>query len=220
MNQKNLEVCLVIGMSLISSLSIWVISDNIHKSRSIEIEAVQLLLPTSSTPAPSPKPSIKPSPTPITIKNDMTQISPDGAYVLKLVTKQTLHQNAYTLIATKQDTHQDFSISSGSIANSNQLVLPFNTWSPDNKYVFLTQINAENNEYLVYPVITKQETEPILISELFQQKVPNYKIIDVTGWAASNLLIVNTQTSNGDQGPSFWFNVTNKSFTRLSTLFL
>jgi hypothetical protein len=50
------------------------------------------------------------------------------------------------------------------------------------------------------------------ISELFYAKYSEYKITDITGWAAPNLLIVNTDDVNSEEGPSFWFDVSSKTF--------
>ena len=57
------------------------------------------------------------------------------------------------------------------------------------------------------------------MEELFAQKYADYKITDVTGWAAPTLLVVNTDKLDGTVGPSFWFDVASLSFTRLSTRF-
>ncbi|HVZ58906.1 MAG TPA: hypothetical protein VG935_04110, partial [Patescibacteria group bacterium] len=40
-----------------------------------------------------------------------------------------------------------------------------------------------------------------------------------TGWAADNLLIINTKNADGSQGPSYWLGVPDLSLTVLSTKF-
>jgi len=56
------------------------------------------------------------------------------------------------------------------------------------------------------------------IKNLFLSKYPEFKIEDITGWAAVNLLLVNVKSQTGEK-ISFWFDVTSQTFIRLGTYF-
>jgi hypothetical protein len=100
--------------------------------------------------------------------------------------------------------------------------LPFNAFSPDNKYIYVYLKNSVATSYIVLRVdgtpILKEGSD-LEISSLFNKKYPTLKITDVTGWAAPTLLIVNTDKVEGGKGPSFWFDVTAHAFIQLSTRF-
>jgi hypothetical protein len=94
------------------------------------------------------------------------------------------------------------------------LTIPFNTFSPDNKYVFLKETYGGKNSYIL-PL----NGEEINFSDLFANKYEDFLITDVTGWGGINLIVINTDKVDGGVGPSFWFDVTSKSFIRLSNRF-
>lgn len=105
---------------------------------------------------------------------------------------------------------------------SELLEIPFNTWAPDNVYVFLKDKKTSENEYLVFQSSGKafpDEAVFLPLQDLFNKKIKGYVIEDVTGWAAPNLLIVNTTSIEGGNKVSFWFDVPNQSFLQLGTYF-
>lgn len=91
--------------------------------------------------------------------------------------------------------------------------LPQNSWSPNNKYVFIEDRKGSLTEYLVF----KTSGEPfengqkyLNATALFNQKVKNYNLKAMTGWADPLLVSVLTV-----KGPPFWFDVTTQSFIQL-----
>lgn len=93
--------------------------------------------------------------------------------------------------------------------------IPLNSWSPDNKYVFLKETAATGMKFFVLSVSTdasSQNEQTANITDLFTQKYPDLKIKDVTGWGGVNLVIVNSDSS-------FWFEMPAHSFIQLSTHF-
>ncbi len=91
-----------------------------------------------------------------------------------------------------------------------KMSIPYNTWSIDDKHVFLKEeVTSGTNFYL--------EPEGINVSEKFKEKFPDYKLQDVTGWGGENLLVINA--NDGKDDISFWFDITSKSFIRLSNRF-
>ena len=105
---------------------------------------------------------------------------------------------------------------------SQDLLIPYNTWSPDNKYLFLKEITPTTNNYYVLTASgapLKEGVKYVNIQELFSQKQPDYSITDVTGWADPNLIVVNTKSNKEGRLVSFWFEVSSQVFIQLSTYF-
>jgi hypothetical protein len=133
-----------------------------------------------------------------------TQVSPDGKETLTMRTSQANGITTYSFydgntLLFKKD------LNDGSIMS-----IPFNTWSVDNKYIFLRESTPMATNYYVIP-------GEINITDKFTEKFPTYKLQDVTGWASPTLLIVNA--NNGTSDISYWFDLTSQSFIRLSNRF-
>jgi hypothetical protein len=124
----------------------------------------------------------------------------------------------------KKETNNDlvtytFTSSTGSfytqtLTSNISMSIPVNTWSPDNKYFFIKESGSENIYLVISPL-----GESTNINDKFKAKYTDYVITDVTGWAAPNLLIVNTNKLDDTKGPSIWFDITSGGFTILSTRF-
>jgi len=163
------------------------------------------------------------SPTPVVLHPEVTSImnSPDGMKSLTMIKEYSEGLSKYTFITTSPDTER-IEIFTKKLEDSQNLSIPFNTWSPDNEYLFLTESTPTLNNYYVFSASGKlfSNSNPYVnIQELFLQKLPDYKIDDVTGWASSTLIVVNTSLLKNEQKVSFWFDVTNQSFIQLGTYF-
>ena len=168
--------------------------------------------------ASTPPKIIIPSVNPISKIETASQISPDGTKNLKM--KKTYNSDGTSAFV--------FTVMDGSGANehelyivqsSDNLSIPFNTWSPDNKYLF---IQKNENGALVF----KATGEPITsdqtyfdVGDLITDKVKKVIPKVVTGWASPTLLIVNTVKEDNTKGPSFWFEVPSKAILQLSSQF-
>jgi len=105
---------------------------------------------------------------------------------------------------------------------SRKLEIPYNTWSPDNVYIFLKEKTSTVDDYLVFQTtgdLFPDNLNYLSIQELFKQKVPEYIIEDVTGWGGLNLILINTKNTVEDRKVSFWFDVPSQSFIQLGTYF-
>lgn len=103
-----------------------------------------------------------------------------------------------------------------------QILIPYNTFSPDNKYIFLKIGDVESPKYITLRSDGKNikgDEKSVEITSLFYEKYGDFVIMDVTGWAGNSLIIVNTNFKDGRIGPSFWFDLSNLSFTQLSARF-
>lgn len=99
--------------------------------------------------------------------------------------------------------------------------VPFNTLSPNGKFLFLKN-NTEVPTHIVIRTDGKniaQDDKYAEVETRFYEKYPEYTVTDVTGWGGYSLLVVNVDDKDGNTGPSFWFDLSNLSFIRLSTRF-
>jgi hypothetical protein len=147
--------------------------------------------------------------------------SPDGSKTLTLENNDNKGISEYSLfVSSEQETKQK--IFGKSEEASQSLEIPFNTWSPDNIYVFLKEKTSAQDNYLVFKssgALFADGMQYVSIQELFKKKVPNYIIMDVTGWADNTLLIINAESQDDNGKVSFWFDIVNQSFMRLGTYF-
>src|SRR3989344_1338475 len=96
----------------------------------------------------------------------------------------------------------------------NVISVHHNTFSPDNKYIFLQSEDSGKTQYIVMRTDGKDIKEgsyTVEIEGLFSEKHPDFVITDVTGWGSYNLIVVNTDTKDGKIGPSWWFDLSNFS---------
>jgi hypothetical protein len=152
---------------------------------------------------------VVPKPTPIAMKQE--QVSPDG----KMIARVTIEGERVGIWVA------DLMILTKRLEPNEEWRVPFNTWSPDNKYFFLERTIAGESEYWVM----KATGEPFIeggiyrvIAEPFAQAFPELKLVSVTGWASPTLLIINAKSEN-EPKISFWYEVPSKQFIRLSSYF-
>lgn len=151
-----------------------------------------------------------------------SQLSPDGTKQLTMmVTTNKDLSKTYTFATSDADgSNRQTIYTSTSITDS--IGVPFNTWSPDNKYVFLERHTATGSEAL----IMKTNGQPITegekyfnVAALFTAKNTGNAYQETTGWASETLLIVNSTKQDGSRGPSYWFEVPSKAIIQLFTEF-
>lgn len=156
--------------------------------------------------------------TPIEMMSTSAMDSPDGTKTLTLEKKD----NFYTIFVTSNSDGKKVQIFRKEKINSSQLEIPYNTWSPDNIYFFLVEKNAAVDNYLVFQSSGElffNNLPYLLIQEPFKINAPNFTIEEVTGWAAPNLIIINTKQKDSDNKVSFWYEVPSQAFIQLGTYF-
>ncbi len=166
--------------------------------------------------------TIAPTPTGAPNPQEQSQISPDGKKVLTMRIKTNEDfTKTYTFISSNADGTDQKTIYLVTYS-ADSMSIPFNTWSPDNKYVFIKHTSPLGSD----AIVLKANGEPVTESEsainttlLFKDKIANNIYDDTTGWASETLLIINTKTSEGAQGTSYWFEIPSKAIIPLSTQF-
>jgi hypothetical protein len=160
----------------------------------------------------APAKTVKPSALPSTV----TVESPDGKMVLTIISTKNGGNTVWTVSADGRE------ILNETLPAEADITIPFNTFSPDNKYIFLQKTVGGS---ISYPVLStggadiSKDGQQAEIAGLFAAKFPEYKITSATGWGGINLVVFNTQKTDGSPGPSFWFEVPSHAFIRLSNTF-
>ena len=171
--------------------------------------------------------SQKPSSTPPVAFANQTQPttdveSSDGKFKLSMLETKEKSDIVYTFSVLNEDTGSATRILSKTVSLDTTMSIPLNSFSPDDKYVFLKETTGDQNSYWVLTssganLTNDSQTEEI--SSVFMAKYQNYKITDVTGWGGMNLIVINTDKTEGGIGPSFWFEVPSKAIIPLSNRF-
>ncbi len=151
-----------------------------------------------------------------------TAESPDGKIMLTMKEEKGSGTVTYTFLISSQSDGIQKEIFTKTVPTGTGLSIPHNSFSPDNKYLFLKETASGQTSYLVLSAAgapVAQNAQTFDISSLFTDKHSDYKITDVTGWGGVNLIVFNTDKSDGGQGPSFWFEVPSGAFIQLSNRF-
>jgi len=154
-------------------------------------------------------------------KTDITEVqSADGT--MKLIIKVTSKAGGQTYTFSVSDIAglNKKTIFMKTLSKNQSLQAPANSWSIDNKYLFLKEQDDGSLSFFVF----KANGEPFANGEdyidvvpLFSNKESSYRIADITGWDSATLLHIFTISANGAKGPSFWFDVESKTFMMLGS---
>ena len=148
--------------------------------------------------------------------------SPDGKWALKMREEEGETGVAYIFWLLNLADGSQKEIFRKTVTLGSALSIPLNTFSPDDKYIFLKETGEGGIGYFLLSASgtpLDKDALTLEISGLFADKYPDYIITDVTGWGGVNLIVINTDKSDGGTGPSFWFDVSSHSFIQLSTRF-
>jgi len=140
--------------------------------------------------------------------------SPDGKMSLTVKQQREGEMSTFTFTLKDEATGVWKEIFTKTVPSGVNMSIPDNTFSSDNKYVFLKEEGSDTTSYIVITPSGILDT-----SGMFEAKYEDFVITDVTGWAGPTLLVINTDKKEGGKGPSFWLDVASKSFIRLSTRF-
>lgn len=148
-----------------------------------------------------------------------SQISPDGTKKLSMkATNNPDGTHSYVFTTADGSGSNEQQIYSTKLNKPETMNIPFNTWSPDNQYVFI----QKNGDALVFkatgePITTDQTY--LDVQDIFNQQNRKDTYKEVTGWASQTLLIVNTVNPDNTKGSSYWFEVPSKAIIQLSSQF-
>lgn len=124
-------------------------------------------------------------------------------YSFRVVDSQK--KNSFLLYETVADPGKTFSI-------------PFNSWSSDNKHVFLRTNYQNSKNYFVFKAdgSSFDEGSQYLDVGKYWTESKNQQIIDnVSGWAGADLLVVYTTNPDGTGSSAYWFVVGSRKFMQV-----
>jgi hypothetical protein len=152
-------------------------------------------------------------------KPQLTSVSsPDGKMVLTMKKEKVENGTKFSFSLEESESGINYDLYARTVLTEGSFSVPANTFSPDNKYVFLKEETVGKVNYIVFS-IDQSPDFPIVFSDLFNEKYDGYTITDATGWGGVNLIVFNTDKVEGGTGPSFWFEVPSKAFIQLSNRF-
>jgi hypothetical protein len=166
----------------------------------------------SSYIAPVPQAAIKP----VEASEVKSMDSPDGKLTLVMKTTQKGEQTVYSFSISGKE------IFTKTLDSATSISIPYNTWSPDGKYVFLKESGTSGVNFFALSVkvpSNEQSDQTASISSSFAEKYPDLIIGNVTGWGGVNLIVINSAKLDGSRGPSFWFEMPSHALIQLSTHF-
>lgn len=140
--------------------------------------------------------------------------SPDGEMNLIMqAQKQSDGSIAYSFFTSDISGKNKKIIFEKTVGIGASMMIPHNSWSPDNKYVFLRENKSDSFDLLVFKASGENFSNGenyISIMPLFAESKIKHTMKDITGWDSPTLLHVITS------GPSYWFDVTTRSFLQLA----
>ncbi len=104
------------------------------------------------------------------------------------------------------------------VSSGGEMLLPHNSWSPDNKYLFLIENEGDSFNVLVFKAsgeIFSKGQQYLDLRALFKSKA-GYSISDATGWASPTVIYVITLSEKSLKGPTFWFDLSSQTFIQLA----
>ena len=163
---------------------------------------------------------ITPISNPVSKVDTASQISPDGTKMLIMKTTHNIDGTlTYVISAADGSGLNEKQLYTTKVKGSENMSVPFNAWSPDNKYLF---VHKNGNDALVF----RATGEPIAsgqtyfdVGDLFREQNKKDMFSEATGWASETLLIVNTVKADNTKGSSYWFEVPSKAIIQLSSEF-
>lgn len=182
------------------------------------VVSAKLLFIGNSNKNPEPvQPSVTPSPVPANQKAEVH--SPDGLVKVVLQKEVTDGVARYTVTTSDIDGSNPVIILAKSTLTSESITIPANSWSPDDKLLFLKDEISTASSARVFKASGETFTageQYLDVNALFDAKKTGFTISDVTGWDSPTLLHIYTMADATTLGPAFWFDVPSKSFLRLA----
>jgi len=151
-----------------------------------------------------------------------SEISSDGSkkVILKTIKNKDETKNV-TLFTEDSGSGEQQVVFKVTLEKGKSIIIPYNTWSPDNKYFFIRENIPTGTEIMVFnakgEAFASGETYLDLTGSFRKQETGN-NFSEATGWASEALIIVNAATKDNSK-ISYWFEVPSKAIMQLSTVF-
>ena len=147
-------------------------------------------------------------------------LSPDGSKKIQMkVESKPDNEKFYSFAIFDKEGNNEQQIFTRIVSETSELFLPENSWSPDNKYVFIQEKTKGAITTLVFKASGESfanDQQYLDATTLFTQRQTGYTFDTATGWADPTLLIIRTKKDDGTKGPSYWFVIPTKAFLQLA----
>ncbi|OGM74337.1 hypothetical protein A2382_02920 [Candidatus Woesebacteria bacterium RIFOXYB1_FULL_38_16] len=148
--------------------------------------------------------------------------APNGKDTL-VVREKKINENTLITFLITNEKEGSYGILSKTLSQNEKILVPYNTFSPDNKYIFLKMEKEGNTNFFAISTAnkdsqTESDIKEVVFTKLFREIYPDLKIEDVTGWGGMTLLVINA-TDNEGKKHSFWYDVPSGQFIPLSSQF-
>lgn len=150
-----------------------------------------------------------------------TILAPNGKMNL-IVKEEKTKDGTVDTFYSQTDSSGQVQIYTETLAAGTTISVPYNTFSPDNKYIFLKKTTPTGVSYFVLKTdgtAFKNSEQSIDFVSLFNSKYPDATASDVTGWGGMTLIVINHNNPDGTVKNSFWYDVASNSIIPLSTKF-
>ncbi|HSW89645.1 MAG TPA: hypothetical protein VLH19_02105 [Patescibacteria group bacterium] len=125
----------------------------------------------------------------------------------------------YTFSVTDISAKSTWTLYEATVAAGDSMAIPLNSWTPDNKVLFLEKTVGGVTDYLVFRGDAKPWPDGqqfLSVQDYWTTAGKNLTIRTATGWAGNDLLIIYTAKADGSRGPNFWFVTETHKFMQLA----
>lgn len=157
---------------------------------------------------------------------EMNSISPlseatnsDGSFRLEGESQRAREgRTSYSFRVVEVDKKVSLPIYSTVADPGSTMSIPRNSWSPDNKQIYLMAKSPGGDDYLVFRTDGSNYGDGekyISLLEHWNKSERDENIIEVSGWAGDDLLMVYTQKRDGTTGSAYSFVTSTRRFSRV-----
>lgn len=140
-------------------------------------------------------------------------LSIDGSQAFTMKTSSDIETTLYSFY------RDDSLIFSLTASNSSAFSISDNAWDPGGRYVFIEKKQDGVRDDVVLKISGEEFSsgeKSIDVLDLYKQRGFPYTYKGATGWAATDLMMIDTANADGTPGPLFWFEVPSEAFIQLA----
>ena len=160
-------------------------------------------------PTPTPTPTLAPA-----LKNEVH--SPDGTMKIIMQTQKKIDGlTAYSFSVAEISGKNQKLIFAKTVDQNITISIPQNSFSPDNKYIFLEEYMGTSKTALIFKASGEafaKEEQYLNITSLLTQSKPEYFFKKATGWASPTLVQIFISKDASSHPSSYWFVPETKAF--------
>lgn len=204
---------LVLSIAVVVSVAVWAGSMTLNKDKVVETYDLRTRA--------VEEPKAVPSPTLAVNKDKWVKEIRSGDGSMKLVgagVEQSDGSTQYTFRVFNMNSSEDWTLFTKVVPAGVTMDIPYNSWSPNNKQLFIEEKTLVGSKYYVFNADGapyKDGLEFLDVSEYWTKANNGYDIKTITGWGGIDLLVVRAANGKPDDIHSFWFVTSTRGVMRL-----